>query len=42
MLGELALQGTKEELQELQKIQCYKVEAAIDPQINTNVESFYW
>ena len=39
--GELASRGTNEELEEPQKIQCYKAEpeAAIEPQINTN-ESF--
>ena len=29
-----------EELEEPQEIQCYKAEATIKPQINTNVESF--
>ena len=37
--GELASRGTKE-LEELQEIQCYKAEGAIEPQINTNIESF--
>ena len=40
--GELASRDTNEELEEPQEIQCYKAEAAIEPQINTNVESFYW
>ena len=38
--GELASRDTNEELEEPQEIQCYKVEAAIEPLINTNVESF--
>ena len=38
--GELASRDTNEELEEPQEIQCYKAEAAIEPQINTNVESF--
>ena len=39
--GKLASRGISEELQEQQEIlRCYKTEAAIEPQINTNVESF--
>ena len=38
--GELASRDTNEELEEPQEIQCYKAEAAIEPQINTNVGSF--
>ena len=38
--GHLASRGTSEEPQELQEIKCYKVEAPIEPQINTNVEDF--
>ena len=37
--GDLAW-DTNEKPQEPQEIECYKVEAAIEPQINTNVESF--
>ena len=37
---ELASWDTNEELEEPQEIQCYKAQAAIEPQINTNVESF--
>ena len=33
--GELASRDTNEELEESQEIQCYKAEAAIEPQINT-------
>ena len=38
--GELASRGTDEELEEPQEIQCYKAEAAVEPQIKINVESF--
>ena len=39
--GKLASRGISKELQEQQEIlRCYKTEAAIEPQINTNVESF--
>ena len=38
--GELASRDTNEELEEPQEIQCYKAEAAIEPQINTNIKSF--
>ena len=38
--GELASRNTNEELEEPQEIQCYKAQAAIEPQVNTNVESF--
>ena len=37
---ELDSRDTNEELEEPQEIQCYKAEAAIEPQINTNIESF--
>ena len=37
--GELASKVTNEELKEPQEIQCYKAKTAIEPQINTNVES---
>ena len=37
---ELASRDTNEELEEPQEIQCYKVEAAKEPQVNTNVGSF--
>ena len=40
--GELALRDTNEKLEESPEIKCYKAEAAIEPQINTNVESFCW
>ena len=35
----LASRDTNEELEEPQEIQCYKIEAAIKPKINTNVEN---
>ena len=38
--GDLASRDTSEEPQELQEIECYKVEAAIEPQFNTNVYTF--
>ena len=38
--GELALIDTNEKLEESQEIKCHKAEAAIEPQINTNLESF--
>ena len=38
--GELASGDANEELEEPLEIQCYKAEAAIELQINTNVESF--
>ena len=38
--GELALRDTNEKLEESQEIKCHKAEAAIEPQINTNLESF--
>ena len=38
--GELASRDTNVELEEPQEIQCYKAEATIEPQINTNIESF--
>ena len=38
--GELASRDTNEELEEPQEIQCYKAEATIEPQINTNIQSF--
>ena len=34
--GELPSRDTNEELEEPQEIQCYKAEAAIEPQINNN------
>ena len=38
--AELASRDTNEELEEPQETQGYKAEAAIEPQINTNVASF--
>ena len=38
--GELALRDTNEKLEESEEIKCYQAEAAIEPQINTNVECF--
>ena len=38
--GELASSDANEELEEPHEIQCYKAKAAIELQINTNVESF--
>ena len=37
--GELASRDTNKELEEPQEIQCYIAETAIEPQINTNLES---
>ena len=39
-LGELASRDTNKELEERQEIQCYIAETAIEPQIDTDVESF--
>ena len=38
--GDLASRNNSEKPQELQEIKCYKAEARIEPQINTNVENF--
>ena len=38
--GDLESRDTSEKPQELQEIKCYKAEAPIEPQINTNVENF--
>ena len=38
--GEIVSRNTNEQLEEPKDIQCYKAEAAINPQINTNIESF--
>ena len=41
--GDLASRDTSEGPQEPQEIECYKAEAAIEPQNNNNVDSsFYW